>query len=106
MNRPQMKIEISVEPITELAEYAIIPIAFEVRRVFDITVPLDGASDLMLTERGIENPYIKNYDAIENPLDWPRRFDMANWVMITARIDGYRVGGAIVAFNTAGLDML
>jgi GNAT superfamily N-acetyltransferase len=51
-------------------------------------------------------PYLKDYDAIENPLQWPRSFDVSNWGFFAARTDGLRVGGAAVAFNTAGLRML
>ena len=36
----------------------------------------------------------------------PRRFDVSNWTLFTARVAGRRVGGATVAFDTPGLTML
>lgn len=36
---PRMKFEVNEEPITDLAEYAAIPIAFEVGLVLDVANP-------------------------------------------------------------------
>jgi GNAT superfamily N-acetyltransferase len=38
------------------------------------------------------------------PAAWP--FDMSRWGVLTARIGGRRVGGAVVAFDTPGVTML
>ena len=103
---PDRKIEVTPEAITSLAEYATIPIVFEVDRVFDVDIPNDILANIILIERTLENPYIKNYDAIEDPSTWPNRFDMSNWSMFTARLKGRLVGGAIIAFDTPDLDML
>ncbi|HXG69285.1 MAG TPA: GNAT family N-acetyltransferase, partial [Gemmatimonadaceae bacterium] len=40
------------------------------------------------------------------PADWPGRFDVSNWGFLSARINGKRVGGAVVAFRSPDLDML
>src|SRR5262249_2258237 len=58
-----------------------------------------------LSERNVQAPYVKDYDAIEGPLQWQRSFDMSNWGFFAARSEGLRLGGAVVAFDTAGLAM-
>ncbi|HEX8671175.1 MAG TPA: GNAT family N-acetyltransferase, partial [Longimicrobium sp.] len=40
------------------------------------------------------------------PARWAKRFDVWNWGVLAARIGGRRVGGAVIAFNTPGVDML
>lgn len=100
-----MRIEIS-EEAANLEDYARIQMSFEVRRVLDV-VPLDnGLGGFTLYERKLRAPYLKDYDAIELPQQWPRSFDISNWGFFVARSDGLRVGGATVAFNTADLMML
>ena len=93
--------------MTSLADYAQVPIAFTVDRVMDVTLHTDRKR-FSLSERRLDIPYVKDYDAIdgEGPLHWPRRFDVSNWRLFTARVAGSRVGGATVAFNTPGLTML
>lgn len=68
----------------------------------------NGPGEFVLTERRLDVPYLKDYDSIngEEPAQWARRFDMSNWVLFTARVEGDRIGGAVVAFNTPGLIML
>ncbi len=80
--------------------------SFEVQEVLEVT-PLDGGfGGFRLSERKLEVPYQKDYDAIENPLQWPRSFDVSSWGFFAARTDGLHIGGAAVAFNTPGLVML
>ena len=102
-----MTIDVAEEPITDLLEYARTPIVFTVDRVLDVTARSDGPRGFMFSERRLEAPYAKDYDALdgEGPLLWPRRFDLANWALFTARLAGRRVGGAVVAFDTPGLTM-
>jgi GNAT superfamily N-acetyltransferase len=92
--------------MTALAEYALLPIAFRVDRVLDVTARADGG--FVLSARRLEIPYVKDYDAIdgEGPLHWTRRFDVSNWRLFTGRVAGSRVGGATVAVDTPGLTML
>lgn len=94
-----------VEPTTSLAEYARVPIAFTVSHVLDVT-DRDGAFDL--SERRLDVTYEKNYDAIagEGPLEWSRRFDLANWAFFTARVAGRVVGGAAVMCDAPDLAQL
>jgi GNAT superfamily N-acetyltransferase len=102
-----MKIEVREEPTT-LEEYAAIPIKFEVSKVFEVADQRNGSGHFVLSERRLDIPYIKDYDAIEgeHPTQWAGRFDISNWGIFGARVEGRRVGGAAVAFNSPGLDML
>lgn len=103
-----MDMKIIEEPITAAAELAYIPIAFEVESVFDVSARDGGLGGLVLSERRLDVPYVKDYDAAEgeSPAQWARRFDVSNWGLIGAHSDGARVGGAVIAFDTAGVNML
>lgn len=103
-----MRVEVSEEPLSALVNYADVPIAFEVGSVLDIADAGHRPGEFMLTERGLDSPYVKDYDAIEGeePARWATRFDVSNWGLLAARAEGRRVGGAVVAFDTPGLDML
>jgi GNAT superfamily N-acetyltransferase len=103
-----MNVEISEEPIIAASQLALIPIAFEVESVFDVSPRDGGLGGLILSERKLDAPYVKDYDAIggEGPTQWSERFDMSNWGLIVARSDEVQVGGAVVAFNTEGISML
>ena len=74
-----MKIEASGVPSAALIEYARIPIAFEVNAVLDVDGRLESGG-FILTERRVQAPYLKDYDAIaETPAEWARRFDTSKW---------------------------
>jgi GNAT superfamily N-acetyltransferase len=50
---------------------------------------------------------VKDYDASgEMPALWAKQFDTSKWRLVVARIDDACVGGAAIAFDTPGLDML
>jgi GNAT superfamily N-acetyltransferase len=101
-------LEISEETPAALEDYARIPIAFEVSRILDVAPRGDPSGGFALSERRLDAPYVKDYDAIqgEGPSGWARRFDMSNWGVLAAHLEGRRVGGAVIAFDTPGLDML
>jgi GNAT superfamily N-acetyltransferase len=89
-----------------LADYASVPIAFEVTHVLDI---VEHSVGFTLTERRLERgAYTKDYDAIpgEGPQHWAERFDISNWGFFAARSDGRRVGGAAVAWRSTDLTLL
>lgn len=96
------------EPITAAAELAYIPIAFEVESVFDVSARDGGLGGLVLSERALEVPYVKDYDKAEgdSTAPWAQRFDVSNWGLMGAHSGGARVGGAVIAFDTAGVNML
>lgn len=95
--------------VDQLARYAEIPIAFEVRSELRV-VPVPGeCSGLLLKEHRVEPAYIKDYDGHgedENPAAWPRRFNVAAWAFFLASTGGRPVGGAAVAFGTPEVHML
>lgn len=101
------QVEVAGDPVASLADHASIPIAYEVRSVLDVSGSGDE-SGFVLTERRLDTPYLKDYDAIpgEHPSGRPARFDVSSWGLLAARVEGRRVGGAAVAFRTPGLDLL
>lgn len=102
-----MTVEVREEPLSVLAEYARVPISFEVRTVLDVDVRDGGLGGFVLSERAVEAPYVKDYDALDGgPAQWPARFDLSRWGLLTARRDGRLLGGAAVAFDTPGIAML
>ncbi|MFL5538755.1 MAG: GNAT family N-acetyltransferase [Longimicrobiaceae bacterium] len=102
-----MHVEVREEPASSLAEFARIPISFEVRSVFDVSGPGDTGA-FVLAERRLADPWVKDYDADsgEGPTRWAHRFDVSNWGFLAARVGGRLVGAAVVAFGTLGVDLL
>ena len=102
-----MNVEITEESIDTLVDYARVPIAFEVRHVFDVEARAGGLRGLGLVERMLDVPYVKDYDAADGgPVRWPEHFDLSSWGLFAARSGGRRVGGAAVAFGSDDVDML
>ena len=104
----RVTIELAEEPMTTLPEYARVPMVFTVDQVLDVRRRDDGQGGFAVAARPLEGSYEKNYDAIagEGPLTWPRRFDLSNWALFTARVATRIVGGAAVAVGTPGPTML
>jgi GNAT superfamily N-acetyltransferase len=94
------------EPVRDLREHAAIPSRFEAWSVMDVPAARDRHGGWRLVERPLAAPYRKDYDEFEDPLGWTRQFDTAGWVLIACFVDGQRVGGAIVAARTPGVDLL
>ena len=103
-----MSLDIGEEALTALDGYAAVPIAFVVDTILEVSLTDGGLGGMSLTESAVGDPYVKDYDATEGdgPARWPERFDISNWGLVSARRDGARVGGAVIAFRTAGLRML
>lgn len=103
-----MDLEIRVEPIGSLREHAEIPNAYLVDKILEVSVSDGGLGGIILQERVVDAPYIKDYDAIkgEGPTRWPKRFDVTNWGLLAVYEGETRVGGAVVAFKTPNLEML
>jgi ribosomal protein S18 acetylase RimI-like enzyme len=81
--------------------YKTIPIAFEVRSEYSIEDGQFLSQKLTKVE-----PYIKNYDDYENPVNWAENWDLKNWGIIFVYYSTNLVGGAIIAWNTLGVNML
>ncbi len=93
-------------PADRLHEYALVPSAFTVETVLTVRLTDAGLGGIGLHEEPV-TPYLKDYDTPgETPVDWPRRFDVRNWGFLLATDGGLPVGGAAIAFNTGGVDML
>ena len=100
--------EIREESLTDLDEYARVPISFEAWTVLELSSRNGGLGGFELLERPLSPKLVKDYDAIpgSHPTAWPGRFDVSNWGLFSAKLDGERVGGAAVAFRTPGMAML
>lgn len=96
------------EPVTVLPDYSRIPIAFEVRSILEAYLPDKGLGGIRLTERPVAVSWIKDYDEFEHerPASWAQRWNIANWGVISAFIDGTRVGGCVLAYDTPGVHKL
>ena len=83
-------------------------IAFEVRERFAILALNGGLGGFRLIAEPVVAPYVKDYDTDpgQHPTAWPARFDLAHWGILSAWVEGTRAGGAAVAWDTPGLDML
>lgn len=103
-----MEISIQESGAELLAQYASVPIAFEVKSVFEVELLDGGLGGIALREREVAPPYVKDYDAHEDggPLAWGKRFDMRRWGVFVAWQAGRPVGGAVLAFDTPGVQML
>lgn len=83
-----------------IAAYACIPIAFEVRSRLAVHLIDGGIGGASLREEAVDQPYVKDYDAVgDPPSEWAERFDIANWDFVAARLGGKLVGGAALAFE-------
>lgn len=104
----EVGVDVAEEPIRNLAQHAEVPIAFTVERILEVSLVDGGLGGFLLSEVAVANPWIKDYDAVkgEGPTRWVKRFDVTNWGLIAAHEDDRRVGGAVVAFNTPGVNML
>jgi ribosomal protein S18 acetylase RimI-like enzyme len=102
-----MIIEVREDSVAALAEYARIPIAFEVKEIFDVAACDHDSGGFVLTRRRLDVPYVKDYDAIEreSPARWAEHFDVSKWEFLAAHSEGGRVGGAAIAFDAVGIDM-
>ena len=103
-----MNVRLSEEPVSALAELALVPIEFTVDRVVDVVEPEGAPGARTLRERPLHTAYVKDYDALagEGPGRWARRFDVTPWGLIVAHMDGGWVGGAVIAGRTPGLALL
>lgn len=100
-------IQIRAESIADLDQHGEISIAFEVSALFDVELIASGLGGLILHERVVEHPWVKDYDATNGgPGTWPSRFDVSRWGLLGAYEHDRRVGGVVIAFDTPKLHML
>ena len=103
-----MHVKVIEEPISRVAELARIPIAFNVGSILVPSVQDKGLGGIILSERRLDVPYKKDYNAFEanKPTTWANRFDVSRWVFFGAYCEADRIGGAVVAFDTKEVYML
>lgn len=96
------------EPLSILEAYGEIPIRYDVLSVFDVQLQDSGLGGISLVERKLDAPFTKDYDALkgEGPTRWASKWNIANWGVMSAVTAGRRVGGCVLAYKTAGLEML
>jgi len=101
-------VDIKQEPISRVGRLSQIPIAFRVASVLNVSVNDGGLGGISLTEAPVDQPWVKDYDAIHNdgPSRWTKQFDLKNWGLLTAHEADRLIGGAVVAYDTPGVDML
>ena len=93
-----MELTVSDQPFKDHESYMRIPSRFEVtcRLVapdFQAAVPVDA-------------PWVKDYDHLETPKEWPSRFDVTHWRLFNASVNGRPAGGAILAFRCPEFNLL
>lgn len=103
-----MNFQLSEESVATLSEHAAVSIAFEYDTILELTIVDNGLGGFVLAERPLAVSQIKDYDAIdgEGPSSWSDRFDVSRWGFIVARSNRQRIGGAVIAFDSAGVEML
>lgn len=90
-----------------LSEYCAIPSLVDVRTTYDVREVDGGLGGIVMEERPVQTPWTKDYDSYgETPADWPKKWDLSNWCLLLARIEGKAVGGACVVTRTKGINML
>ncbi|MDR3615859.1 MAG: GNAT family N-acetyltransferase [Candidatus Obscuribacterales bacterium] len=102
------QVDIKEESIATIAEQANVSIAFQYDRLLELDIAKSGFGGLLLTEKLLAAPEIKEYDASEGdaPKDWSKRFDLKSWGFMVARSEGLRVGGAVIAYDCAEVNMI
>ena len=102
-----MSLQVREEPLGLLDEHARVPIAFTVDRTLAVSLRSDGLGGILLNERLADSPYVKDHDGEgEDPTHWPERFETSRWGLIAAHDVDRRVGGAVIAFQSADVWML
>lgn len=96
------------ESIQILPEYSRIPISFEIRSVLEVKLADRGLKGVTLSEQPVPKPWVKDYDSHTDggPSRWSRRWDISNWGVICAFLEDSRVGGCVIAHDTAGVEKL
>lgn len=99
----------NIRPISpeDLRIYSKIPISFLVNSFYEVEPLENGLGGILLNEMKNEDPFTKDYDATgKAPTSWPDDFDVSNWGFFMAFQGEKPVGGATLAYDTAGVNML
>lgn len=98
------RLKIQRESIKYLSEYSTIPMSFEVKSILQISLINNGLSGLSLEEIPVK-PWIKKYDEIpeDRVFGWSRQWDISNWDIFSASLEGQLIGGFVIAHDTPGV---
>lgn len=89
-----------------LNDYSNISIEFRADSEYTLEWENNGLGGIRLVEKRVES-YWKDYDSIDNnPSLLIDKFDLSNWCIVSTFDGDRRVGGAIIAYNTEGINML
>ena len=96
------------ESVAALADYTKVSIAYLVESRLRVEPVRNGLGGLRLVEEIVEPPYAKDYDqeSGEGPTRWLKRWDISHWGVLSVFDGPRRMGGAVVAWRTPGVDML
>lgn len=120
-----MNIRIEDVGLEKLDDYTKIRSFFYIDYIYQVKKINDGLGGILLEKSKIEgredkniienkslywdeksSKYIKNYDMEENVFQWKKDFGMEKWGVLIAYDEEKPVGGATIAFNTKGVNML
>ena len=87
------------QSINVLSAYASVPVAFEVNSGYEVSLVDKGLGGITLTKHEVKEPWVKDYDALADggPAKYSERWDITNWGVFAAFVDGARVGGCVIA---------
>ena len=94
------------EPLSALPEYGSVPIAFSATSDLQVSWVENGLGGIRIVEVPLDRPFAKDFDNDEPVTRWLRFGDISHWGIFAAFDDGRRVGGAVVAYDTPGVNML
>ena len=100
-----MSITVRQEPELDLEAYSQVRMELTVRSQFRVEMVGGSLGGWTLTEEPVHPPFHKDYDEHWPPTSWVKH-DLSNWALFAAFDGQLRVGGAAVAWNSAGLNML
>jgi hypothetical protein len=76
---------IRAESVADLDRHGELSMAFEVRTVLDVELVEAGVGGLLLKERVVDEPWVKDHDAAERgPTSRASRLDVSNWGLLGA----------------------
>ena len=102
---PPMSIAVRQESALDLEGYSQVRMELTVRSRFRVEIVDGGLGGWTLNEEPVHPPFEKDYDEHWPPTGWVRH-DLSNWALFAAFDGEHRVGGAAVAWNSPGLNML
>ena len=100
-----MKVKVTRAPLSFLKEYHKVSIRFSSDTIYPEELFIGKAEDIRLVETPVP-PFIKDYDEHESPYQWVEKWDISNWRILKAEMDGKYIAGAVIAYNTNGVNML